>query len=51
MVVRRRGTGKASGVEVTDQVIYVYTVHRDKIVRFEGFSDKAQALKAAGLEE
>src|SRR5690349_16274518 len=40
VVSRRHGKGKASGAEVTDQVIHVYTVHRDKIVRFEAFSDK-----------
>jgi ketosteroid isomerase-like protein len=51
VVVRRRGTGKGSGVVVTDQVIHVYTVRSDKIVRFEGFSEKAEALKAVGLEE
>ena len=32
-------------------MIYVYTVRSDKIIRFEGFSDKAEALKAVGLEE
>ena len=44
-------SGKGSGVVVTDQVIHVYTVRSDKIVRFEGFSEKAEALKAVGLEE
>src|SRR5271165_4284580 len=49
VVVRRHGKGKASGVEVTDQVTYVYTVRSDKIVRFEAFSEKADALNAVGL--
>ena len=51
VVIRRRGKGKGSGVEVSDQVIHVYTVSSGKIVRFEGFSDKDAALAAAGLSE
>ena len=51
VVARRHGEGYGSGVSVGDQVIYVFTVSSDKIVRFEGFSDKTQALEAAGLSE
>ena len=51
VVLRRRAKGKGSGVMVTDQVIHVYTVRSDKIVRFEGFSDRAEALEAVGLSE
>jgi uncharacterized protein len=51
VVIRRRGRGKGSGVEVSDQVIHVYTVRGEKIVRFEGFTDKDEALAAAGLSE
>jgi len=51
VVIRRRGKGKGSGVEVSDQVIHVYTVRDEKIVRFEGFSDKQEAFAAAGLTE
>jgi ketosteroid isomerase-like protein len=51
VVIRRRGKGKSSGVEVSDQVIHVYTVRSEKIIRFEGFSDKDAALAAAGLSE
>jgi ketosteroid isomerase-like protein len=51
VVIRRRGKGKGSGVEVSDQVIHVYTVRSKKIVRFEGFSDKDEALAVAGLSE
>jgi hypothetical protein len=32
-------------------VTYVYTVSGDKIVRFEAFADKAEALEAVGLRE
>jgi uncharacterized protein len=51
VVIRRRGRGRGSGVEVSDQVIHVYTVRGEKIVRFEGFTDKDEALAAAGLSE
>jgi ketosteroid isomerase-like protein len=51
VVIRRRGKGKGSGVEVSDQVIHVYTVRSGKIIRFEGFSNKDEALAAAGLSE
>jgi uncharacterized protein len=51
LVIRRRAKGKGSGVEVSDQVIHVYTVRSEKIVRFEGFSDKKEAFAAAGLSE
>ncbi len=51
VVLRRRGRGKSSGIEVTDQVIHIYTLRNDRIVRFQGYSDKAEALKAAGLSE
>ena len=51
VVIRRRGKGKGSGVVVSDQVIHVYTVRSEKIVRFEGFTDKDEALAAAGLSE
>jgi uncharacterized protein len=50
-VIRRRGKGKGSGAVVSDQVIHVYTVRSKKIVRFEGFTDKDEALTAAGLAE
>ena len=51
VVVRRRGKGKGSGVEVNDQVAYVLTVSSGKITRFEGFSDRAEALEAVELSE
>ena len=51
VVVHRRGKGQGSGAEVDDQVTHVFTVSGDKIVRFEAFSDKAEALEAVGLSE
>ena len=51
VVIRRRGKGKGSGVEVSDQVIHVYTVRSEKIVRFDGFTDRDAALTAASLTE
>ena len=50
LVIRRRGKGKGSGVVVSDQVIHVYTVRSEKIVRFEGFTD-GRRLAAAGVSE
>ena len=51
VMVRRRGKGARSGAEVNDRVTYVYTVSGDRIVRFEAFTDKAEALEAAGLRD
>jgi hypothetical protein len=51
VMIRRRGKGARSGAEVNDRVTYVYTVSGDKIVRFEAFADKAEALEAVGLRE
>ena len=51
MVARRSARGYGSGVNVSDRVIHVFTLSIDKIVRFEGFSDRSQALEAVGLRE
>ena len=50
-VARHRGHGRASGVEVEWSTAYVYTVRVAKIVRIELYASRAEALKAAGLEE
>jgi ketosteroid isomerase-like protein len=44
-----RGRGRGSGVEVEGRFFQVYTVKDGKTVRWEEFSDRAQALEAAGL--
>ena len=46
-----RGRGRGSGVEVEGRFFQVYTVKDGKTVRWEEFSDRAEALEAAGLSE
>jgi uncharacterized protein len=46
------GKGKGSGIEVHQPVADVYTLHNGRVVRAEfGFTDRAEALEAAGLQE
>jgi ketosteroid isomerase-like protein len=49
LVASHRGRGRTSGVEVSGQTGYLYTVRRGKIVRAELFRSGAEALAAAGL--
>ncbi len=51
VVGREIGRGKGSGVPIERQVAQLWTLHRGKLIRWEIFSDKVTALKAAGLEE
>jgi uncharacterized protein len=46
-----RGRGKQSGVESGWHFWTLWTVRDGKIVRGEGFTDRADALEAAGLSE
>jgi ketosteroid isomerase-like protein len=50
-VILFRGRGRGSGVEVEARFYEVYTVRDGRTVRWEEFSDRAEALKAAGLRE
>src|SRR5262249_32285064 len=51
-VTHWRGTGAGSGLTYSQRAAEVYTLRNGLIVRAElGFSDKAAALEAAGLEE
>ena len=46
------GKGSGSGVEVNQPMADVFTLHGGRVVRCEiGYSDRAEALKAAGLSE
>jgi ketosteroid isomerase-like protein len=45
------GRGKHSGVETTWDALSVWTVRDGRIVRWLGFTDRAEALEAAGLRE
>ena len=44
-----RGRGRASGIEVDTLLYYVYTRPVGKVVRIDEFSDRGNALEAAGL--
>jgi ketosteroid isomerase-like protein len=50
-VVRERGRGKGGGVPFDRRFAQVWTFSQDRIVRMEVFSEKAEALEAAGLGE
>ena len=49
-VVRSRGRGRPSGIEVADLFFPVFTFRDGKIVRFEEFSTRDQALAAAASD-
>jgi ketosteroid isomerase-like protein len=51
VVARLVGRGKRSGVEVTHRWAYVWTVRGDKALSMVGYADRAEALKAVGMEE
>ena len=51
VIARLVGRGKSSGAEVTRTWSYVWTLRGDKALRMEGYADRDEALKAAGLEE
>jgi ketosteroid isomerase-like protein len=46
-----RGRGRQSGLPGTFTFWQVWAVERGKIVRGQGFSDRTEALEAAGLSE
>ena len=50
-VVRRLGIGNASGIEIQERVIQVFTFEQGKAIRCEEFYDRRQALEAAGLAD
>ena len=45
------GRGRASGVEVTLDGAHLVTVRDRLLVRLEGFENREEALRAAGVEE
>jgi ketosteroid isomerase-like protein len=49
--VTAQGRGKQSGVESGWHLWHLWTRHDGKIVRGEGFTDRGDALEAAGLRE
>ncbi len=51
ITVREHGRGKTSGVPVERQQTQVWTFRNGRIVRWELFGERADALEAAGLSE
>jgi ketosteroid isomerase-like protein len=49
--ITARGRGKQSGVESGWRLWHVWTLRHGKIVHGQGFTDRAQAVKAAALTE
>ena len=45
-----RGRGKKSGVEAETEFAHVWTMRDGKAVRIAAYFDRAEALKAAGIE-
>jgi uncharacterized protein len=51
VLARESGRGKGSGIEVEHPHITLSRIRNGKIVHVQGFLDRGQALKAAGLRE
>ena len=51
VVARLVGRGKSSGVDVEREWSYVWTLRGGRARRMEAYADRAEALKAVGLEE
>ena len=46
-----RGRGRGSGVPIEARFYAVYTLRDSRVVRVDEFTDRAEALEAAGLSE
>ena len=51
VTVRLGGRGRGSGVEIDARFYDVYTLRDSKIVRMDQFTERSQALEAAGLPQ
>jgi ketosteroid isomerase-like protein len=51
VMVRRRGRGTQSGVEVDERQWHLWQFRAGKATRLRAFVDEGDALKAAGLSE
>jgi ketosteroid isomerase-like protein len=47
--VRLKGRGRGSGVQIDARFYDVYTLREGKIVRMDQFTERSEALEAAGL--
>jgi ketosteroid isomerase-like protein len=45
------GRGRGSGVEVRLPTFHVFTLRDGKVTRHRSYSDRTEALEAAGLQE
>jgi uncharacterized protein len=50
MRARLRLRGRRSGIEVDREWIYVFTVRDGKLIRQDGFDERDDGLRAAGIE-
>ena len=50
-VVHERATGRGSGLQVDQHLAQVLTIRDGRVTRIQSFTDRAEALKAVGLEE
>jgi uncharacterized protein len=46
-----KGRGRASGIEVDARSYQVYSLHNGKLARMDEYTDRREALQAAGLSE
>jgi len=51
VALRFRGRGKGSGIEIEDRLFWVAEVRGGRLYRISEYSDRAEALEAAGLSE
>jgi len=51
IALRFRGMGKGSGVEIDDRIFWAGELRGGRFYRFSEYTDRAEALEAAGLSE
>jgi ketosteroid isomerase-like protein len=51
LVARHHASGRASGVEVEDEVVWVYRLREGKITHVKSYESRAEAIGGAGLLE
>jgi hypothetical protein len=51
LLIRSHGRSKAAGVEIEGEHGNIFTVRKGKLLRFEQYFDRGEALEAAGLSE
>jgi hypothetical protein len=49
VTVHFSGRGRETGIEVDARLYEVYTLDRGKVVRMDEFTERSEALRAAGL--